>query len=316
MANAAPGPSATPDIPVDPWTALHHARAVYLLHEAGVDCLVLKGPSAHWLYPGGARRSCDADLLVSSADVARAVQAFVGSGYEEVHTGVRDGEVASHSRVLADTLVRRGEVDLHIGFPGIGVAPDEAWAALWERRAADELGGVPVWYLDRPAQILVLVLHAARNGSANARSVGDVRRLVALVDDDEWREVAALAARLAATTAFVAGLRLETDGALLADRLGLGRVADREWALRSASGSAPALRLLELSALPRRRIPGALLREAFPSPAFMRVGWPLARHGWLGLAAAYVQRACGLARRLPRAIRETRRATRTARLGQ
>jgi hypothetical protein len=288
------------------WSALAHARAAYLLRRNGIDALVLKGPSiAEWLYPEG-RTSADCDLLVSPRDLAAARGVLVGHGYADVYAGVRAGEGADHSTVFTDAALGDREVDLHTAFPGFGAPPERVWAALYERRTAATLAGVPVSYLDLPARALVLVLHAARNGVRVARGVEDVRRALAALDDAGWREVAALARDLDATAALAAGLRMTPEGTALASQLRLD-ATDAEWALLSASGSTVGLRLVQLrnASWPAR---AAMVRnELLPSAAFLRQGWPVARrYGALGLVAAYVQRLLGIARRLPRAIREVR----------
>jgi hypothetical protein len=290
------------------WSELAHARAVHVLRTAGVDALVLKGPAvAAWLYPEG-RTSGDCDLLVAPSSLPAARQALTGHGYTDQYAGVHAGEVAEHSAVFADGAMGGRELDLHTTFPGLGAAPERVWAALWARRTPASLGHVPVHFPDPASTALVLVLHAARDGLAAPRGVEDVRRAVAALDENGWRDVAALARELDATAALAAGLRLLPDGAALADRLGLGGATDPEWALRSASGSTLALRLVQLRTASWPGRVRLLAREAFPSAAFLRQGWPVARRGPLGLAAAYVQRLASLVRRLPAAWREARGA--------
>jgi hypothetical protein len=55
---------------------------------------------------------------------------------------------------------------------------------------------------------------------------------------------------------------------------------------------------------------GLLLREALPSPEFMRWWSPLARHGRLGLAAAYGRRWLWLLAHAGPSVRTWRRARR------
>jgi hypothetical protein len=293
------------------WSALAHARAAYLLRRNGIGALVLKGPSiAEWLYPEG-RTSADCDLLVAPADLDRARAVLTDHGYADAYAGVHEGEVAEHSAVFKDPALGDREVDLHTAFPGFGAPPERVWAALHARRTQGIVAGVEVAYLDLPGRALVLVLHAARNGVRSARGVEDVRRAVATLDDAGWQQVSALARDLDATAALAAGLRMTVEGTELAARLRVDRATDPEWALQSASGSTYGLRLVQLRTASWRGRAAIVRNELLPSAAFLRQGWPVARrYGALGLLAAYLQRLLGIARRLPRAIREARAARR------
>jgi hypothetical protein len=290
----------------DPWAALAHARASYVLARAGVDALVIKGPTiASWLYPDG-RESGDVDLLVAPSMGNAARDALTAHGYTDVYAGVHDGEVADHSYVLTDDRLGGREVDVHVAFPGVGVDAETAWRELWARRSSVRTAGIDVPAVDRAAVAVLLLLHAARNGAASPRAVEDVR-LVAAADDATWREVAGLVERLCAAPAVHAALGLVPDGERAARALGIAGVRDPDWELRASSPDPLSVRLLDLRAASWRRRVAIVARELAPSAAFLRATRPVARRGAWGLPVAYVQRLADIARRLPGAWRELRR---------
>ena len=58
------------------------AEAAGLLSEAGIDCMIFKGPViGEWLYPEEARSYGDSDFLVSPLDWDRAVAVLVAQGF-------------------------------------------------------------------------------------------------------------------------------------------------------------------------------------------------------------------------------------------
>lgn len=304
MLDARPGMNA--------WSALHHARAIHILGTAGIDALVIKGPSLAWLYPEG-RASADADILVAPSTYDSACDALTAAGYEPVHAGVHADEVSDHSTVFTDPVLGDRELDLHTSYPGFGAEPSAVWDKLWRRHLPALVAGVPAASADRATSALIAALHAARNGPVSRRGAEDVRRLVSVLDDTAWTDVMALARDLDAIPALSAGLRLAPEGERLAARLGLARASDPVWDAEVGQGGSLARRLVQLRQASPRRKAEILRHELWPSAAFLRAGWPVARHGVAGLVAAYVQRLAGIVRRLPRAWLAARAAERRSR---
>jgi hypothetical protein len=295
------------------WLELLHAEACWLLAGAGVDALVIKGPSTtRWLYPDHWRTSVDVDLLVRPAQWDAAVATLGERGFRSAQKGFRDDEGAPHSRELRRVDADQGDhvIDLHRSVPGVDAAAADAFGVLWERRVAEQVARVDVWFPDLPSRALILALHAART-PGNPRPGDDLARALVALDEAGWRATAALAGRLDALPALRAGLQTRPEGAELADRLGLGEVeVPAHWALLSNDADQTAVRLEELGHLPWYRRPGQAMRWAFPSPAFVRAGDPRAQRGPVGLAVAYGARLVDGARRFPAAYRQYRASRR------
>jgi hypothetical protein len=295
------------------WIELLHAEVCWVLAGAGVDALVIKGPSvAQWLYPEGGRESADVDLLVRPAHWDAAVAALTGRGFGQTWAGRRDGEVSDHSADLSRTDPELGEhgIDLHKYFPGIDLSPSAAFEVLWGRRVPGSQAGIDVWFPDAPSRALVVALHAARDPHS-AKVAEDLRRAMAALDEQEQAALSALASELDARGALRAGLETQPETAGFVEALGL---ADAEvstyWELRSHGAGRTAVRLDQLRATPWRHRPGQVGRWLFPSPALMRTRDPRATGGAVGLGVAYLRRLGDGARLLPGAVRDLRRARR------
>lgn len=286
------------------------------LEEAGVRCLLLKGPSvAQWLYADpGDRAYGDTDLLVAPADAPAARQTLTGIGFRRMwgpvaHPGMR--EPPSHPW-RRDAFV----VDLHEAI--VGTARDAAalfdW--LWEVSVAQVVAGRSVRVLGKPARLVHVALHAAHHGPAVGAPVRDVDQAVTACSQREWEAAAAAAVEMGALDSFALGISLAPNGPGVLERLGLVARPSVDW-------------LLEMQAVPLaggierfRRASGIgararMLRdELAPSPAFMRWWTPLARRSRRGLAASYICRVLFLAGSIAPALWAWARATRRARSGR
>jgi hypothetical protein len=222
--------------------------------------------------------------------------------------GVHRDEVADHSIVFADERMGGRELDLHTSFPGIGVSSEDAWATLWGKRQADFVAGVPAFFPNMASRALLTLLHSARDGERSPRAVEDVRRCVTRLDPDLAAEMLDLAAALGAVAGLHAGLVLTAEGRAWAERLGIDGPLEPQWALRSASASPLAVRLVQLrqASWPRRLV--LLWREVFPSAAFLRATRPDAGAGIVGLLRAYVGRIVAVIREFPSAWTQARKA--------
>jgi Uncharacterised nucleotidyltransferase len=284
------------------------AEVVSALSSAGIRAVVLKGPSvANWLYDKDELRSYgDSDLLVRTSDAPCAEAVLAGLGF-----------ALQLSELDSDIILvpwarpwRRGRsvVDLHTSYYGIGVDPDVAWSALTATTEATTVAHTRVEVLAPPARALLVALHAAYHGGRAARAVQDLARAVRLLPAGLWVEAAALADRLHAAEGLVAGLTLLPPGEELVRGLGLEERLSQDSTLRRTDVGEGFARLGEAPGLAQKaRI---LVRELFPSPAFLRWQTSLARRGRRGLLGAYVWRWWWLASKAPAsylAYRRTRR---------
>lgn len=285
------------------------AEIVGRLEDAGVACILLKGPAvAAWLYPGDdVRPYGDADLLVAPDDepAARALMERLGfhSEFAEV----------DHPRIGAESWIRRPHevVDLHTTLWGMNAGARRVWRVFSTDTEDLEVGGRALRVPDLRRRALVLALHAAQHGDAE-RPIQDLDRAVRALGPAEWAGVLELARELEAEPAVATGLRQSAEGRHLADELGLPRAGSVEAELRV--GGVPLAEGIEqvLSERGLRAKARLLRRELVPTPEFMRWWSPLASRGRIGLAAAYAWRLGWIARRTPAAAREWRRVRRRA----
>jgi hypothetical protein len=284
------------------------AEVVPILRTAGIRSIVLKGSSvANWLYgPAELRSYGDCDLLVAPADLAGAEQTLERLGF-----GKQLSELAGENVLVCWAQPwRRGRsvVDLHTSYYGIGAPAETAWGVLSQGTETAEVARVRVEILSPAARALLIALHAAHHGGKTERAMHDLERALRLLPEDLWRDAAELAVQLRAQGALGAGLMLSASGSALADRLGVAGDVSPLAALRRTEVGEGIARL-SLAPGPRAKA-RILLREAFPSPAFLRWQTSLARRGRRGLAAAYVWRWWWLAHKAPSGYLAFRRARR------
>lgn len=207
--------------------------------EAGVASLLLKGAAlAQLLYSSKQQRGySDVDLLVAPDHLPAARRVLSELGYENTTAarGVEDIAGAVH----AETWVRRSEVigplmiDLHARFPGVQVAPEDAWLLLAAERTSIEVGRRNASVLSRKGLAFHLATHAAQHGPDDPRPLVELRLALAEWPAPTWRGAAELAGRLAGEAAFAAGLRLVPEGAALAAELGLPATDTLDWEIRN-----------------------------------------------------------------------------------
>ena len=278
--------------------AVHASR---VLDAADIPHALIKGPTtARWLYDPP-RDYRDVDLLVPRSRAADAVRALHAADVAHPTAGSL-GEEASHSQLL---LSPTGiELDLHVTLPSLPLPPandpDRLWTALADHLVPFDIDATDIPALDTPARYLVLALHAlASPDSEQVRE--DLRRASERLTPEERTRAESLANNL--------GLARHLQGALtLIGRGAVPALLPADVRLRLAGASSSAIQLERLSREPLRTLPGALWREAFPSPGFMRRANPGLPKTRRGLARAYARRLSGIARGLPRAVAEWRNA--------
>lgn len=304
-----PGASAS----AQAWIELLHAEIGYLLGQAGIPVLQIKGPTvALWLYSPGERPWGDVDVLVAPAQMNDALAVLGRHGFGETFPGVNRGTSTDHAISVrrADPARGRDEVDVHDRFPGIDADPDRAFAILWARRRPVQLAHIDVWFPDPAAVAILTVLNTART-SESTQARRDLGRLVRDADLLDWTDVVDLARSLDALAGLRAGLELDAGGRRIIATTRLQHVeVSAQWRLRLAGAPRTALRLDELAGLPRSERAAAVGRWLFPPPAIMRMRDPRAAGGRLPLAVAYLRRLGDGVRALPSSVRELRRSRR------
>jgi len=285
------------------------AEVLGSFQDAGVEALLLKGPSiARWLY-AGTRSYVDSDLWVRPRDMAAAEAILRALGFEK---WVDERGLPTWWRAHGSEWIRNIDgvcVDLHRWLPGLGVDAESAWRILSTTTETVVVGGYPARALAPPARALHVVLHAAHHGKRSGKVLADLERALELVDESTWRGAADLAAKLAATEAFAVGLRLLPAGAVLADRLRLPANRSVEVALRASTPPPIALGFAQIArARGLRASSRIVVRKFVPPPGFIRHWYPAAARSRRHLALAYIYRSAWLLRNAPRGYRAWRQA--------
>ena len=297
--------AATQTLAVDAQTA----RVVRALRAAGVEPILLKGPSiASWLYRDGEPRPySDTDLLVDERRVARAQLVLTGLGYAP------RPELPGSRHPATDWCSSEGAalVDLHHRIWGWGEGRT-VWAELQPHCRTMRVGGVPVRALDNVANAVHVATHAlqptlfahwARKGQV------DLQRALAQVSDDVWARAAELAARAGAADAFATSLHTHAAGRALCARLGIDLPASPAPEVASAlAGTAHsgAAALAELLGSPSHAERAGMLRHRLLPPlAYARSVLP-PRAGPRGPVTTYLRYWFRLARKSPAAARAWR----------
>ena len=274
------------------------------LRERGLRGIVLKGPALRrWLYGDTAdRMSLDIDLLVSWDDLEAVEGVLNGTGWR--YLGIDAiGEHRPHCRVWErpdNGLI----LELHRTLAGIGAPPSKTWAVLSSHTEELAIGGARMDVLDVPARAFHVALHATQHGTELERTQEDLRRAAGQVSHEAWQEAADLAGELQAMSAFTTGLALVAEGRALLTSLNLPVERSTEAALR-AGGAPPMAEGLDWVVRQRgwRAKLSFLARHVVPPRGYMRVWFPPARRGRLGLVAAYAWRPVWLLLRVGPAVK-------------
>jgi Uncharacterised nucleotidyltransferase len=287
------------------------AEVVSIFGVEGIEALVLKGPVlAAWLYPGELRVYRDSDIMVAPKDRARAVGLL-----EEM--GFRSWALAPLSVDPGGTDFRLGDksVDLHSAIPGLFGSPESIWADISARSERLHVGGIELSIPDRDTLLLHVVVHAGHHANMAAfRAFEDLRRAIACSCEEQWQRALDLARTYDGVAAFAAGLRTVPGGRELAVGLGVDNVLTHRFCLRSENDAiAEEITALFTSNTGRKQKLATVVGELFPRPPYMRYWSPLARHGGIGLMAAYIWRPLWALGQIPRALRTLWRVRRTMR---
>jgi len=290
------------------------AEAFSALRDEGIRSILLKGPSfERWLYaPDEPRMYGDIDLLVDPREFDAASRVLAALGYHQ-----RSEERAPTHVDHAKLWLRDGDgmhLDLHRSLVGAEVPAADVWAVLADQTEAMSVGGAEMEALSEPARVVQVALHAVVHGHSTDKTLFELSRAIERAPREAWEEAATLAARLGAESAFATGLRMVPEGEQLATRLGLSAAPSVEnvmFAEEVPYSSWTINRLAKTPGiLPKLRIVG---QRVFPSPAFMRAWYPIARRGRLGLALSYPRRLAWMATATGPAVAAWWRARRGAR---
>lgn len=145
------------------------------------------------------RTGTDVDVLVDPAKVGVFLAALEATGWRRV-IGFRAGSPFGHAAAFWHPYW--GYVDVHRHFPGIGRPPREAFDILWEGHGQRDIASVACTVPGLAAQVLILVLNAARTMATSPSH--DVQIALLGADDERRAEVAGLVESLDARVAFAA----------------------------------------------------------------------------------------------------------------
>lgn len=189
------------DVPLQIRTRFGHAAVQHLADEHGLDLLHVKGDALDPTLTHPGRVATDADVLVRPEHLERLIDVCTEAGYRS------EGRFATsspfeHSRALWHPMW--GYLDVHRHYPGIGLAPSEAFEQMWAERTTTDIAGTTCQVPSLPAQVAVLVMHAARN-PVGGQATRDVDHAWRSADSDVQGLVRRWVAKMDAEVAFAAG---------------------------------------------------------------------------------------------------------------
>lgn len=152
-------------VPVRYRVHLAHAALQAVADRWGADVLHIKGPAVPSCLGLGERRSFDADILVRPGHLALLLEGLRTHGWREMKPLATHGVVEHSTTWFHGDL---GEADIHLRFPGIQVAPAQAFERLWRDRVTEEIAHRSCTVPDPEHHRLILLLHAARDMERHA----------------------------------------------------------------------------------------------------------------------------------------------------
>ena len=288
------------------------ANAIKALKEADVPAILLKGPlQQRWLEPAGPpRASIDVDLLVLREQVEAAETALRARGFLRA-VALPDEAGGEHSTLWM--AARRVPVELHWSL--VGADASRVWPVLSRETEVVVLMGERVEIPNEPARCAIVALHAAQHGIGDAAIFGDLEKALVVAGIESWRRASELATALEGWPPFAGALSLSPRGRDLLDELGSSPpVLGERQALNLLTPAPTSLGFYFLARQPGVRAKAAfVLRKLAPSREFMRLRYPLARRGTLGLSLAYAYRPLWLVRWALPGLRSWHRARRLSR---
>ncbi|WP_435199862.1 glycosyltransferase [Janibacter sp. GS2] len=195
-------PAPTYPVPLDVRLRFGHAAVQQIADEHLFDILHIKGHSLDERLIQPNRSTSDVDVLVRPEHVEGLVRACTDNGYHVIGRFATSSPF-EHATTLWHTAW--GYLDVHRLYPGIGLSPGDAFAELWRTRGSRTIATVDCPCPDVAAQIVILVLHAARDISGG-RSAQDVEHVWHAVDPRSRDAVMERVEDLLAHVAFTIGI--------------------------------------------------------------------------------------------------------------
>lgn len=195
------GQVTTTIVPEEARVRLCHAAVQWLADEHHIDVLHIKGYAIDPRLSQSGRTSSDVDVLVRPRQVDDFLRVALDAGFEVL------GRFATSSPFEhSATLVHPdfGFLDVHRLYPGTGPDPTTAFDRLWAKRTHRLIAGRSCPTPEPAAQVVVLVLHAAR-GIPDGQADRDVTHAWRDADTDLRARVRQVVADLDAEVAFAAG---------------------------------------------------------------------------------------------------------------
>ncbi len=286
--------------------------AIRALRQAGTRPILLKGPLQQWWLEAGGppRASVDVDLLVREEQLDSAAAALVSIGYSRAVA--LPGEAG---REHASVWVAPGRVSVELHWTVVGVDESKVWDVLSKETETTVLMREPIEIPNEAARCLIVALHAAQHGVGRPAIFGDLEKALAIAEIETWRRASELAAAVGGWTSFAGALALTPSGRDLLVAFDAAPPVLGERQALSLLTPAPTSRGFYF--LTRER--GARAKTAFlfsklvPPAEFMRLRYPVARSGRVGLTIAYLYRPLWLVRWSLPGLRSWRRAQQLAR---
>lgn len=179
-----------------------HAHLQWVANEHGIRVLHIKGAALDDRISWPGRTGSDVDVIVPAADADRLVRVLQSTGWQLANS-FRHSSAFEHAATLRHQEL--GWADVHRLFPGINRDADQAFELLWADRGSRSLGAFDCAVPNLPAQILLLVLHAARS-PASGRGPMDIASSWGAADLATRHQVEALVRELDAEVGFAAGV--------------------------------------------------------------------------------------------------------------
>lgn len=163
MIDSAPGAPAARSVPAVPGRArlaLARAAVQVIADGLGTRLLHIKGDVVDPALQPAARPGSDVDVIADPSAIPALHRDLLAHGWS-VYSTFRFGSSFEHAQTYTHPVW--GHLDLHRRFPGIGLPDQVAFEHLWRDRARRDVCGVEIRTPSIDAQLLILVLNAARN---------------------------------------------------------------------------------------------------------------------------------------------------------
>ena len=218
-------------------------------------------------------------------------------------------------REHSSVWVARDRVPVELHWSLVGAEEDDVWGVFSNETETVPLADGSVEIPNEAARCAIVALHAGQHGIGEPAIFNDLEKALVIVETETWRRALQLATDIGGRTPFAGALSLTVRGRRLLDELGAAPPVLGERQALSLLTPAPTSRGFYFLAQERgaRAKAAFLLTKAVPSHEFMRLRYPLARRGGLGLALAYLYRSFWLLRWAPPGLRSWRQARRLAR---